>query len=125
VTRSRLIPWLLAAFLALSLLATFADAHAAPTPDPAPVRVTMRQPAWMKPLVRRLSVCETHGNLRFRRGPYEGFVAWAAGTWDADKPSGFPDHAYEATIVQQHRVALISLRRGRYFGCLNHAWVRG
>lgn len=91
--------------------------------------VTMTHPAWMTPLVRRLAVCETGGNPWFRHPDgYEGIVAWLHTTWLADKPAGAPRHAYQASLRQQHRAALTSLRRHRYFGCLvgaEHAWVRG
>lgn len=110
--------------LAVAALAGAGHAHGKRRPP----RITLTHPTWMTPLVRRLSVCETRGNPRFQSGPYEGIVAWYYGTWDLDKPRGFPDHAYQATLRQQHRVALISLRRHRYFGCLigpEHAWVRG
>lgn len=109
--------------LATALILVFTAAAGAGRP-----RVTMSAPSWMTPLVRRLAVCETRGNPWFRWRGYEGIVAWAAGTWDMDKPDGFPDHAYQATLRQQHRVALISIRRNRDFGCLKgveHAWVRG
>lgn len=79
-------------------------------------------------LVDRLAQCETHHDYRFHNGSYEGFVAWYYGTWDLDKPRGYPDHAYQASPRQQRTVAAVSLRRHRHFGCLigpEHAWVRG
>lgn len=80
-------------------------------------------------LIDRLGQCETGHDYRFHNGSYEGFVAWYAGTWDLDKPRGYPDHAYQASPAQQRRVARISVYvRHRYFGCLHgpeHAWVRG
>lgn len=95
---------------------------------PPPERVTMTSPSWVPPLIRRLAVCESQGNPRHRAGVYEGIVSWYYGTWDLDKLPGYPDHAYQATLRQQVRVAVRSVARGRFFGCLHgssHAWVRG
>jgi hypothetical protein len=88
-------------------------------------KVTLDSPKWMQPLVRRLAVCETHGNPRHHWGANEGMVGWYHGTWLLDKPVGAPQFAYEAPIGVQYQAALTSLRRHRYFGCLNNKWVRG
>lgn len=91
-------------------------------------RITLTQPRWVPPLIRRLAVCETRGNTSHHAGSYEGIVGWYTGTWQLDKPAGFPAHAYQATLKQQVVVAMRSVARGRYFGCLHgaeHAWVRG
>lgn len=93
-----------------------------------PAQITMNGPKWVPGLIRRLAMCETHGNPHHRAGSYEGIVGWYSGTWDLDKPNGYPDHAYQATLEQQVVVAIRSVARGRYFGCLHgaaHGWVRG
>ncbi len=68
----------------------------------------MSSPSWVPPLIRRLAVCETHGNPRHQSGSYGGIVGWYVGTWQLDRYAGMPRH--------------------RYYGCLHgpeHAWVRG
>lgn len=114
--------------LALIAIVLFALAAAAQAAHKSRPRITLTTPGWMSPLVRRLSVCETHGDPWFRNGAYEGIVAWAHSTWLLDRYPGMPDHAYQASMRDQHRVALRSIAVGRYFGCLRgpeHAWVRG
>jgi len=91
-------------------------------------RITMTGPAWVPPLIRRLAVCETHGNPQHQAGVYGGIVGWYVGTWQLDRYAGMPRYPWNATLRQQVRVAVRSVNRGRYFGCLHgpeHQWVRG
>lgn len=53
----------------------------------------------------RLAQCEASGNWASTVGFYEGGLQFHPQTWDAYKPSGYPDHAYQATREQQIAVA--------------------
>lgn len=88
--------------------------------------VTMKSPSWMNPQVRRLAVCESRGNPQHQvqNSQFGGIVSWYVGTWRMDKLPAYPKYPWNATLRQQYKVALISLKRGRYFGCMNHHWVR-
>lgn len=131
--------WLAVALLGavLGLVGTILDPADAARTDH---RVTLTHPGWVPPLIRRLSVCESRGNPRHhvfnREGEFGGIVSWYVGTWQIDRYTdtwadssgrsrGMPLYPWNATLRQQVRVAARSLERGRYFGCLNHAWVRG
>ena len=96
---------------------------------PAQTNVTMHSPEWVPPLIRRLAVCESRGNPKHHvynsEGEFGGIVSWAISTWQLDRYPGMPKYPYDATLRQQVRVAIRSVNRGRSFGCLNHAWVRG
>jgi hypothetical protein len=134
VTRSGLIPWVLAAFLGLSLLASFADAHAAPTPDPYQPEWQWRYQVWMPMHWQRLARCESGTNppnWKHHDG-YEGAFGFDPGTWDDYRYAGYPHAAYLATPWQQYRVARRIAARfrsiGGSWGCWrgrDHAWVRG
>lgn len=91
-------------------------------------RVTMTHPKWVPPLIRRLAVCESHGDPRHHvfnsEGEFGGIVSWAITTWQLDRYPGMPRVPYRATLRQQVRVAIRSVNRGRTFGCLRHLWVR-
>lgn len=84
----------------------------------------MNGPDWIPPLIRRLAVCESRGNPQHRAGSYGGLVSWYLGTWRLDRYQGMPLYPWNATVRQQVRVAVRSVHRGRYFGCLNYGWVR-
>lgn len=92
-------------------------------------RITLTSPSWVPPLIRRLAMCETHGNPRHQAGSYGGIVGWYVGTWQLDRYPGMPRYPWNATLKQQVNVAVRSVYvRHRYFGCLHgasHAWVRG
>lgn len=53
----------------------------------------------------RLAQCESGGNWAHSGGMYEGGLQFHPGTWDAHKPSGYPDAAYQASRAQQIAVA--------------------
>ncbi len=53
----------------------------------------------------RLAQCEAGGNWASTVGYYEGGLQFAPGTWDAYKPAGYPNHAYDASRDQQILVA--------------------
>lgn len=112
----------------MTLLASLAAA-APYTADATTERITLTRPAWVPPLIRRLSVCEAHGDPQHhvfnREGEFGGIVSWAITTWRLDRYPGMPAVPYRATLRDQVRVAIRSVARGRTFGCLNHAWVRG
>lgn len=103
---------LVTAILALALTAT---ANAQPVPA---------KPAWMSTFAWAVGMCETQLRYKHRAGSYEGFAGWYAGTWDLDKPNGYPDHAYQATPRQQYRVFLIGRKKGRYWGCIHNGGYR-
>lgn len=115
----------------LTTIAIAAAAGVAPytTQAAKPDTITLQGPRWVPPLIRRLAMCETHGNPRHRAYPYGGIVGWYVGTWQLDRDPGMPVYPWNATLRQQVRVAIRSVYvRGRYFGCLSgpeHAWVRG
>lgn len=73
-------------------------------PAPPPVSsVTARGGDWGKwtPIL----MCESGGNWGSTVGLYEGGLQFHPGTWDAYKPAGYPEAAYEATPQQQIAVA--------------------
>lgn len=99
-----------------------AGAHVRPVPP---------RPAWLPVGWYRLFVCETRMDWRwgsqFSRSRYEGAPGFYSGTWDAYKPAGFPDHAWQASPKQQYRVARIVAGRVGLsaWGCYRHnGWVR-
>lgn len=49
--------------------------------------------------------CESGGDWYISHGLYEGGLQFHPGTWDAYKPSGYPEAAYQATPAQQILVA--------------------
>lgn len=90
---------------------------------------TAKRPAWLDRFAWAVAICETgkghnHPDPRHRAGSYEGAWGWYSGTWDLDKPRGYPDHAYQATLRQQYRVFSIGRARGRYWGCIAHGGYR-
>ena len=111
------------------LTATLTLLIAAPSAGTATERITVHGPDWVPPLIRRLAVCESRGNPAHHvynsEGEFGGIVSWAIGTWQLDRYPGMPLTPYRATLRQQVRVAIRSVNRGRYFGCLNYGWVRG
>lgn len=90
---------------------------------------TTKRPKWMTPFAWAVAICETgKGNRypdpRHRAGSYQGAWGWYSGTWDLDKPRGYPDHAYQASLKQQYRVFQIGRNRGRYWGCIENGGYR-
>lgn len=53
----------------------------------------------------RIAGCESNGNWQDTTGFYEGGLQFDPRTWDAEKLSGYPDHAYQATREQQIAIA--------------------
>lgn len=53
----------------------------------------------------RLAACESSGNWASTVGTYEGGLQFHPSTWDAYKPSGYPEAAYQASREQQIAVA--------------------
>lgn len=53
----------------------------------------------------RLAACESGGDWASTVGQYEGGLQFHPGTWDAYKPNGYPEAAYEASRAQQILVA--------------------
>lgn len=53
----------------------------------------------------RLAVCEAGGNWASTVGLYEGGLQFHPDTWDAYKPAGYPEAAYQASRDQQILVA--------------------
>lgn len=53
----------------------------------------------------RLAVCESSGNWASTVGLYEGGLQFHPQTWDAYKPAGYPEAAYQASREQQILVA--------------------
>ncbi|MTV25899.1 DUF348 domain-containing protein [Nitriliruptoraceae bacterium ZYF776] len=49
----------------------------------------------------QLARCESGGNWQSRGGTYHGGLQFHPSTWNAHKPSGYPEFAYEATREQQ------------------------
>ena len=49
----------------------------------------------------QIAQCESGGNWASTVGYYEGGLQFAPSTWDAYKPAGYPNHAYQATRDQQ------------------------
>jgi hypothetical protein len=121
---------LTAALWTAVVLAVGSVAHAAHAAHDSAQRVTLHSPAWMKPIVRRLSVCESRGNPRHEvhRSDWDGggIVSWYVGTWRTDA-RGISNARYpwaEPDLSKQYRVALVSLAKHRDFGCLDYSWVR-
>ncbi len=52
-----------------------------------------------------LAGCESNGDWQSSAGTYEGGLQFHPQTWDAYKDPGMPDHAYEASRVQQMAIA--------------------
>ena len=56
----------------------------------------------------RLAQCETGGNWswgsQYADPTFEGGIGFYHGTWLTYRPAGYPDHAYQATRVQQINV---------------------
>lgn len=74
---------------------------AAPPPPPAPpAPVAATGSVW-----DRLAMCESSGNWASSVGTYEGGLQFHPSTWDAYKPAGYPEAAYQASREQQIHVA--------------------
>ena len=117
--------------LALIVLANLADQTVARAGNRSGRLVTVSEPAWIPSLIRRLAVCESGGNPRHEVHRSSdgwnggGIVAWATTTWTADRYPGMAAYPWQATLRDQVRVAIRSVRRHRSFGCLRLVWVRG
>ena len=73
------------------------DAHADRTARrPAPAAPGIPAGIW-----DRLAQCESGGNWASTVGTFEGGLQFHPKTWDAYKPSGYPNAAYQATRDQQ------------------------
>lgn len=73
----------------------------APEPPPAPApNHASGGTVW-----DRLAQCESGGNWASSVGLYEGGLQFHPSTWDRNKPSGYPDAAYQASRAQQIQVA--------------------
>lgn len=70
-----------------------------PPPPPAPDHA-VGSTVW-----DRLAQCESGGNWASSAGLYEGGLQFHPSTWDRNKPSGYPDAAYQASRAQQIQVA--------------------
>lgn len=81
--------------------ASDAPIEPAPTPSPRPAP----EPADDHAIWDALAMCESSGNWSSTVGLYEGGLQFHPRTWDAFKPAGFPEAAYEASREQQILVA--------------------
>lgn len=87
--------------------------------------MTSVRPAWISEFGWAVGVCETgkghhHPDFKHHWGAYEGFVGWYSGTWDMDKVGITTiDHAYQASPKIQNKVAAVSFKKRRDFGCIN------
>lgn len=83
-----------------------AAAAEAPAPAPAPAPQNGWSLDW-----DRLAQCESHGEWDYGphsgwgNGLFEGGLQFDPDTWDAYKPAGYPEAAYQATKAQQILVA--------------------
>ncbi len=85
--------------------------------------------AFTTPMERAVAMCETQINWQHNSGTYQGAYGFYRGSWDAFKPAGYPDDAYQATPWQQ---TVVERRiRARYgwagWGCVTgggyRAWL--
>lgn len=72
-----------------------------PPPEPAPEQPQAAPAAPTGSVWDRLAACESGGDWDARRGQYEGGLQFHPATWDRNKPSGYPDAAYQASREQQ------------------------
>lgn len=75
----------------------------------------------------RLAQCESGGNWASSVGLYEGGLQFHPSTWDRNKPSGYPDAAYQASRAQQIQVAERVLARqgwGAWPSCASKLGLR-
>lgn len=71
-----------------------------PPLPPLPPRVISGYGKW-EPILQ----CESGGDWYINTGLYEGGLQFHPGTWDAYKPDGYPEAAYQASPEQQILVA--------------------
>lgn len=76
------------------------DAAHAPLYVPPPPQPVAGFGKW-EPILQ----CESNGDWYISTGTFEGGLQFHPGTWDAYKPEGYPDAAYQATPTQQVLVA--------------------
>ena len=108
--------------IALSLvLATLIVLAVAATADAYPTR-----PKWMTQTEWAVGMCETQLDWRHRTRDYQGAYGFYRRSWDAFRPSGYPDEAYNATPWQQ--TVVMRRIRARYgwtgWGCVTHGGYR-
>jgi len=88
--------------------------------------VLSSKPAWMSQFAWAVGICETgkgnkYPDFSHRSGDLEGFVGWRNYTWDMDKVGVTSiDHAYQASPRIQNKVAAVSFKRHRNFGCISN-----
>lgn len=97
-----------------------------PEPEPAPEPVEQAEPAPPEPAPEPepvsqsvnwdvLAECESHGEWDYGphsgwgSGIFEGGLQFHPRTWDAYKPAGYPEAAYQASRAQQINVAELVL----------------
>ena len=97
------------------MLAVAATADAYPT-----------RPKWMTQTEWAVGMCETQLDWRHRTRDYQGAYGFYRRSWDAFRPSGYPDEAYNATPWQQ--TVVMRRIRARYgwtgWGCVTHGGYR-
>ncbi len=87
------------------------SAHPGPPPPPPPPKPEPKPAVRSAPAVSngsvwdRLARCESGGDWASTAGTFEGGLQFHPSTWDAHKPAGYPNHAYQATRTQQILVA--------------------
>jgi hypothetical protein len=86
----------------------------------------IKKPGFISSFGWAVGVCETgkghkYPDFKHKDGIYEGFVGWYYGTWDLDKVGITTiNHAYQASPKIQNKVAAISFKKHRYFGCISN-----
>lgn len=100
-----------------------ADRYAVePKPEPPAPNYASGGTVW-----DRLAQCESGGNWASSVGLYEGGLQFHPTTWDRNKPSGYPDAAYQASREQQIHVAERVLARqgwGAWPACASELGLR-
>ena len=76
-----------------------------PPPPPAPKKKASAPAVSSGSVWDRLARCESGGNWASTVGTFEGGLQFHPSTWDAYKPGGYPNHAYQASREQQIAVA--------------------
>lgn len=75
------------------------------TPQPPAVEVEVSAPVVQTSYWDAVAECESSGRWDLNEGLFDGGLQFLPSTWDAFKPDGFPDYAYQATREQQIAVA--------------------
>jgi resuscitation-promoting factor RpfB len=96
------------------------DPEPAPDPDPDPdPGPSSSSSSTSGDVWDRLARCESGGNWGHRGGTYHGGLQFHPQTWTANKPSGAPRYAYEASREQQIAAAE-NVRRSQGWGAWPH-----